>query len=114
MSLRAAKVLEETHGIRTRVLDLRWLNPLPVEDLVAAACATGRVLVVDECRRTGGVSEAVFTALVDAGVQASMARVAGHDVYIPLGGAANLVLVQEADILAAAVKLVKETPPCCG
>ena len=72
----------------------------------AAVTATGRVLVVDECRRTGGVSEAIFTALIDAKVQATMARVAGHDVYIPLGGAANLVLVQEADILAAAKALL--------
>ena len=110
MSLRAAKRLEEQHGIRCRVLDLRWLNPLPVEDLLAAATATGRVLVVDECRRTGGISEAVYTALVDGGARASMARVAGHDVYIPLGGAANLVLVQEDDILEAALSLVRDTP----
>ncbi len=109
MSLRVAKVLEEVHGIRARVLDLRWLNPLPVEDIVSAVSATGKVLVVDECRRTGGISEAVFTALVDAGVKASMARVAGHDVYIPLGAAANLVLVQEADILHAALALATET-----
>ncbi len=106
MSLRAAKKLEAETGKRVRVLDLRWLAPLPVEDIVAAVTATGRVLVVDECRRTGGVSEAIFTALIDAKVQATMARVAGHDVYIPLGGAANLVLVQEADILAAAKALL--------
>jgi 2-oxoisovalerate dehydrogenase E1 component len=105
MSLRVAKRLEEAHGIRCRVLDLRWLNPLPAEDIVAAAHACGAVLVVDECRRTGGVSEAVFTALVDAGVQKPLRRVAGHDVYIPLGDAANLVLVQESDIQAAALEL---------
>lgn len=107
MGLRAARRLEAETGARVRVLDLRWLNPLPVADIVAAARATGRVLVVDECRRTGGVSEAVFTALIDEGVAASMARVAGHDVYIPLGGAANLVLVQEADILEAAKALLQ-------
>ncbi len=109
MSLRAAKVLEEQHGIRCRVLDLRWILPLPVDDIVREARATGRVLVVDECRTTGGVSEGVFTALVDAGVDAAMARVAGDDVYIPLGGAANLVLVQEEDIVAAARRLVVDT-----
>ena len=113
MSLRAARRLETEHGIRCRVLDLRWLNPLPVDDLVAAATATGRVLVVDECRRTGGISEAVYTALVDAGVRVPMARVAGHDVYIPLGGAANLVLVQEDDILAAARTLMDDTRDTC-
>lgn len=106
MSLRAARILEREHGIRARVLDLRWLNPLPVADIVRDATATGRVLVVDECRRTGGVSEAVFAALVDAGADVQMARVAGMDVYIPLGSAANLVLIQEADIVNGALSLL--------
>ncbi len=106
MSLRAAKRLEAETGARVRVLDLRWLAPLPVDDIVAAVEATGRVLVVDECRRSGGISEAVFTALIDRGVSAKMSRVAGLDTYIPLGSAANLVLIQEADILAAAKALV--------
>jgi 2-oxoisovalerate dehydrogenase E1 component len=114
MSLRAAQRVEAETGKRIRVLDLRWLSPLPVDDIVAAAEATGRVLVVDECRRSGGVSEAVFAALIDRGVQARMARVAGEDVYIPLGGAANLVLVQEADIVAAARSLLAAGPPRTG
>jgi 2-oxoisovalerate dehydrogenase E1 component len=105
MSLRAARTLEREHGIRCRVVDLRWILPLPVEDLVREARATGRVLVVDECRATGGVSEAVYTALIDAGVDTQLARVAGADVYVPLAGAANLVLVQEAEIVAAALAL---------
>ncbi len=106
MSLRVAKRLEEAHGIRCRVVDLRWLNPLPVDDLVEAAQATGRVLVVDECRRTGGIAEGVLAALVERCPEVRMARVAGHDTYIPLGAAANLVLVQEPDIEAAALRLL--------
>ena len=56
-----------SEGIGARVVDLRWLAPLPVADLVREAAATGRVLVVDETRRTGGVGEGVLAALVDAG-----------------------------------------------
>jgi len=37
-----------------RVLDLRWLRPLPVEDLLREAKRAGQVLVVDETRRSGG------------------------------------------------------------
>ena len=58
MSLRAARRLA-SEGVGARVLDLRWLAPLPVDDLLREAAATGRVLVVDETRRTGGVSEGV-------------------------------------------------------
>lgn len=107
MSLRVAKRLE-AEGIRTRVVDLRWLNPLPVDDIVEAAQATGRVLVVDECRRTGGVAEGVFTALVERCPSVRMARVTGEDTYIPLGAAANLVLVQEEDIEAAARAIMED------
>ena len=105
MSLRAAARLA-AEGIRARVLDLRWLAPLPVEDLLREAGATGRVLVVDETRRTGGVSEGVLAALVDAGFAGRMARVASRDSIVPLGDAARLVLVSEDDVLRAARRLV--------
>ena len=55
-------------GVGARVLDLRWLAPLPVDDVLREATATGRVLVVDETRHTGGVGEGVVAALVDAGL----------------------------------------------
>ncbi|MEN0139349.1 MAG: thiamine pyrophosphate-dependent enzyme, partial [Rhodococcus sp. (in: high G+C Gram-positive bacteria)] len=66
MSLRVARRLERAR-ITVRVVDLRWLAPLPVHDVVREAHATGRVLVVDETRRSGGVSEGVVAALVDEG-----------------------------------------------
>ena len=106
MSLRVARRLE-ARGIGVRVLDLRWLNPLPDDDIAAAAAATGRVLVVDETRRTGGVSEGVFTVLVERCPAVRAARVTGVDTYIPLGDAANRVLVQEPDIEAAALALLE-------
>ena len=44
---------------------------------------------------SGGVSEAVVTALVDAGVEAPISRVTSADSFIPLGPAADAVLLQE-------------------
>ena len=107
MSLRVAARLEREHGVRCRVLDLRWLAPLPVDDILREAHASGRVLVVDETRRTGGVSEGVITALVEGGFRGHLARVAAADSFIPLGDAANLVLIQEPDIEAAALRLME-------
>ena len=111
MSLRAARALEQ-QGVRARVVDLRWLAPLPLADIVREATATGRVLVVDETRRTGGVSEGIIAALVDAKFDGKLARVASTDSFIPLGDAANLVLVSEADVEQAALELV--SPPNDG
>jgi 2-oxoisovalerate dehydrogenase E1 component len=104
LSLRAAERLA-ARGVYARILDLRWLAPLPVDDLLSEAGATGRVLVVDETRRTGGVSEGVLAALVDAGFDGPRRRVASHDSFVPLGDAARLVLVSEEEIEAAALEL---------
>lgn len=104
MSLRAARRLG-ARGISADVLDLRWLAPLPVADLIAAADSTGRVLVVDETRHTGGVGEGVLTALVEGGFTGAMARVSSLDSFIPLGPAAQHVLAGEDDIEKAAITL---------
>jgi 2-oxoisovalerate dehydrogenase E1 component len=109
LSLRAARRLAGA-GLGCRVLDLRWLAPLPVEDLLREARATGRVLVVDETRRTGGVSEGVLSALADAGFGGPAARVASADSFVPLGDAARHVLVSEEEIEKAAMALARHPP----
>jgi 2-oxoisovalerate dehydrogenase E1 component len=101
MSLRVARRLAAS-GVGARVFDLRWLAPLPAEQLRAEAVLTGRVLVVDETRQSGGVSEGVIAELVDAGYRGAIARVTSADSFIPLGDAAAHVLVSEADIELAA------------
>ena len=107
MSLRAARALERRSGKRVRVLDLRWLKPLNGELIARHAREIGKVLVVDEGRRTGGISEEIFTAIDEhAGHGIVKRRVVGADTYIPLGAAANLVLVSESEILDAAVQML--------
>jgi 2-oxoisovalerate dehydrogenase E1 component len=106
MSLRVARRLELS-DIGTRVVDLRWLAPLPVEDVLREAKATGRVLIVDETRETGGVGEGVLAALVAHGFSGAIDRVASLDSFIPLGDAALQVLLSEETIEAAAIKLVR-------
>nr|PZN42456.1 MAG: MFS transporter [Actinomycetota bacterium] len=105
MSLRVAVRLT-AEGYGCRVLDLRWLNPLPVADLLQAAELTGRVLIADETRRSGGVSESVAMALIDGGFTGRIARVTSCDSFVPLGAAADLVLLSEAEIEEAARKLL--------
>jgi 2-oxoisovalerate dehydrogenase E1 component len=105
MSLRAAGRLA-ADGIGCRILDLRWLAPLPAADVLREASATGRVLVADETRRTGGVAEGVIAALADAGFTGRVRRVASADSFIPLGDAAAHVLLSEAAIEAAAWDIV--------
>ena len=106
LSLRAARTLREKHGLNTRVVDLRWLNPLNESFIVEQAVATGRVLVVDEGRRTGGVNEAIMALLYERCADRVRAiRVTSRDTYIPLAAAADLVLVSEADIVTKALEI---------
>jgi 2-oxoisovalerate dehydrogenase E1 component len=101
MCLRAAQRLE-AEGVGCRVLDLRWLNPLPTEALERHAAACDAVVVVDECRATGGgIADAVVAHLAERGYDRPLRSVRAHDSYVPLGPAADLVLVQEDDVVAA-------------
>jgi 2-oxoisovalerate dehydrogenase E1 component len=106
MSLRVAERLR-AEGHRVRVIDLRWLAPLPIEALVPHVQATGKLLVVDECRRSSGIASMLAAEITERVPGARVLRVMAPDSYIPLGGAANLVLVQEPDIDAAARALLE-------
>ena len=86
-------------AITARRLELLRADP-------ATAPHGGGVLIVDETRKSGGVSEGVVTALIDDGFTGPLARVTSDDSFIPLGDAALEVLLSEETIEAAAVKLV--------
>ena len=70
-------------GIGCRILDIRWLAPLPIEEIVRHADSIGRVLVVDETRRTGGAGEAIVSGLAEAGYRGRLRRVAGARLVRP-------------------------------
>ena len=73
-------------GSRARVLDLRWLNPLPFEAMREEAERVGSVLVVDECRATGGgVADAIIADLAEHAVGRRLASVRSVDSFVPLG-----------------------------
>ncbi len=107
MSLRVAKKLLDERGVRTRVVDLRWISPLPEVAIRRHAEAARAVLVVDECRRSGNVAEAIAACPADSSTLRGkpFVRVTSADSFIPLADAANLVLLQEPEIHETAVKL---------
>jgi 2-oxoisovalerate dehydrogenase E1 component len=94
MALRVAERLATE--VRCNVIDIRWIAPLPLDAILASV--PNRVLVVDETRASGGVSEGIVTGLIDRGYCGPLARVTSKDSFIPLGDAANLVLLSETEI----------------
>lgn len=106
LSLQAAKILAK-EGVRARVMDLRWLNPLPFDAVLQHARECDAVLVADECRATGGgIADAVLAQLMEAGVDRPAVSVRSVDSFVPLGPAANLVLMSRDDIVERARRVL--------
>jgi 2-oxoisovalerate dehydrogenase E1 component len=105
LSLQARKILADSHGVNSRVIDLRWLAPLDFDQIVQAIGPCGRVLIVDECRITGSQSEALMAGLAERAPRLQVSRIAAEDSFIPLGRAATVTLPSRDGILAATLEL---------
>ena len=67
------------------------------------------MLVVDECRRTGGgVADAIIADLAESGAVADLSSVRAVDSFVPLGSATAAVLVGVDQVLSAALAAVGE------
>lgn len=73
-ALAAATQLADS-GIQAAVLDLRSVAPLDTDRLLEVARRTGRVVVIDEDYRRGGLSGEVAALLAEAAIEARYARV---------------------------------------
>ena len=97
-------------GYQIRLLDLRTLVPLHTELIVKALKGCRKVLIVDECRRRGSLSEELFTALHEAKPgHFSISRLCAEDSFIPLGAAAYAVLPSKQQIVQQALSLLTVT-----
>ncbi|WP_187429449.1 1-deoxy-D-xylulose-5-phosphate synthase [Roseobacter fucihabitans] len=101
---RQAQALLDADNIKTRVVDLRWLAPLPEAALLEAISGCARVLIVDECRRTGGQAEALMALMLENDIK-NAARLTGADSFIATGPAYAATLPSRDGIVAAAKAL---------
>lgn len=107
---RQAELALNDRGIRLRVLDLRTLVPLHIDLIIKALAGCSKVLIVDECRRRGSLSEELFTALHEAKPgYFHLSRLCAQDSFIPLGAAAYTVLPSAQQIIDQALQLLGAT-----
>ncbi len=104
LSLQAEKRLAAA-GVKARVIDMRWLSPLPAEALIEAVQGAKRILVVDETRRSGGVAEALM-ALFSERAGVPLARVTAEDSFIATGPAYAATMPSADGIFDAAMALM--------
>jgi len=62
-ALDAAQVLEETYGVSAEVIDLRFINPLNYEPLVASVKKTGKVILASDAVERGSFMHTVAANL---------------------------------------------------
>ena len=103
---RQAQARLEDDAVAARVIDIRWLSPLPEDAIVAALTGCRHVLIVDETRRSGGVAEALMALLTER-TTTPHARLTAEDSFIATGPAYGATMPSTDDIVAAARKLVK-------
>ncbi|NLH82139.1 MAG: MFS transporter [Phyllobacteriaceae bacterium] len=104
---RQAAARLEAEGHRVRVIDLRWLSPLPEENLLAALEGCDRVLIVDETRRSGGVAEALMALLAER-TALPAERITSTDSFIATGPAYAATMPSADGIFAAAKRMIEE------
>ena len=106
VALEAAGALA-ADGVEAEVIDLRTLNPLDMETVVASVTRIGRAMVVSEGPLTGGVaaelaariSEECFDYLEDPVV-----RIAGEDIPIPVSPGLESASIPTAALIADTVR----------
>ncbi|MGW8266583.1 MAG: alpha-ketoacid dehydrogenase subunit beta [Longimicrobiales bacterium] len=105
-SLEAARILEGEKGVQVEVLDLRTLLPLDEQAILASVKKTGKLLVVHEDTRTGGIAGEISMRVNEGAFEwldGPILRVTALDTPVPYSGTLeDFFLPQVEDILTAA------------
>ncbi|MGN7357091.1 alpha-ketoacid dehydrogenase subunit beta [Paenibacillus sp. SAF-054] len=107
---KAAEELEKTKGIKAEVIDLRTLNPLDIDTIVASIKKTNRAIVVQEAQKTSGVAAEVIAQINEKAIlhlEAPVLRVAGPDTVYPFAQIEDTWLPTPARVIAAVNKVME-------
>ena len=106
LSRQAEQILKSQHGINCRVIDLHWIMPLAETAILDGIKGCKSILIVDECRKTGSLSEQLVAMLVERlSPLPPIAVNAAEDSCIPLGATATITLPSRESIVELAIAL---------
>jgi pyruvate/2-oxoglutarate/acetoin dehydrogenase E1 component len=107
-ALNSAATLEK-EGVSAEVVDPRTLNPLDRKTIVDSVKKTGRIVIVCEDCRTGGVSAEIASVVAEEAVDyldAPIKRVTGKDTPIPFSPPLEQYVIPDEKAIIKAVKEV--------
>lgn len=108
-SLKAAEELEK-EGISAEVVDLRTVQPLDIDTILASVEKTGRVVVVQEAQKQAGIAANVVAEINDRAIlslEAPILRVTAPDTVFPFSQAEGVWLPDHKDIVETAKKVLE-------
>jgi pyruvate dehydrogenase E1 component beta subunit len=107
--MQAVKTLEK-QGYDPEVIDLISLKPLDFDTIGTSIRKTHRVIVVEECMRTGGIGAELTASINDRlfdELDAPVLRLSSQDIPTPYNGTLErLTIVQPEQIVEAVQKMV--------
>jgi len=107
--MQAVKTLEK-EGYDPEVIDLLSLKPLDFDTIGTSVRKTHKVIIVEECMRTGGIAAELIASINDRlfdELDAPVLRLSSQDIPTPYNGALErLTIVQPEQIVEAVEKMV--------
>jgi 2-oxoisovalerate dehydrogenase E1 component beta subunit len=98
--------LESEDGVSIEIIDLRTLLPLDEDTIVGSVKRTGKLLVVHEDTRTGGIAGEIAMRVSEKAFEwldGPMLRVTAIDAPVPYSGSLeDYFLPQAEDVITAA------------
>ena len=107
-SIKAAEELEK-ENYSVEVVDLRSIQPLYIETIIASVEKTGRAIVVQEAQKQAGIAASVVAEITDRAIltlEAPVLRVTAPDSVFPFSQAEEVWLPNSKDILETAKKVL--------
>ncbi|AMW98284.1 alpha-ketoacid dehydrogenase subunit beta [Rummeliibacillus sp. G93] len=108
-SLKAAEALEK-ENYSVEVVDLRTIQPLDIETIIASVEKTGRAIVVQEAQKQAGIAANVVSEITERAIlslEAPVLRVTAPDTVYPFPQAEAVWLPNSKDIIATAKKVLE-------
>lgn len=108
-SLKAAEALEK-ENYSVEVVDLRTIQPLDIETIIASVEKTNRAIVVQEAQKQAGIAANVVSEITERAIlslEAPVLRVTAPDTVYPFPQAEAVWLPNSKDIVVTAKKVLE-------
>ncbi|MFM1650949.1 alpha-ketoacid dehydrogenase subunit beta [Brevibacillus sp. B_LB10_24] len=108
-SLKAAEELEKARGAKVEVIDLRTINPLDMDTVIASVQKTNRAIVVQEAQKTSGVAAEIIAQINEKAIlhlEAPVLRVTAPDTVYPFAQAEDIWLPDAKRVVEALNKVL--------